>query len=124
MVHGSRGGGLGDEGAELHAVHAEGGRLGVDLRSPYMLGRGLGEVAVDDRVAVEANYGRQPSGDRLTGQSPTKPISSRRFARASARHVPLSDGRGVSGDGERPPHNAPTPSHLCVPVRRLGDHDA
>ncbi len=63
MVDGAGGSRLGEEGAELHAIETEGGRLGVDLRPPYVFGRGLGQVAVDDGGAVEANDGRQPSAD-------------------------------------------------------------
>ena len=43
------GGALGDERAELHPVTTQRGRLGVDLRPPDVLGRGVPQHSIDDR---------------------------------------------------------------------------
>ena len=57
------GGGLGQEGTKLHAVEAERGRLGVDLGTPYVLGRRLSQEAIDDGEAVEADDRGQATAD-------------------------------------------------------------
>ncbi len=54
---------LGDEGTQLHADQAEGGRLGVDLGPADVLGRGGLDGSVDDREAVEAGNGGQLTAD-------------------------------------------------------------
>ena len=54
-------GSLGNEGAQLHAVEAQGGRLGVDHGPADVLGRRGLDGPVDDGEPVEAGDGRQTS---------------------------------------------------------------
>ena len=59
LVDDAAGGALGDERAQLHAVEAEGGRFGVDLRTADVLRRRVLDGSVDDGEAVEAGHGGQ-----------------------------------------------------------------
>src|ERR1039458_577629 len=67
---GPRGCPLGDEGTELQAIEAQGGRLGVDLGASDVLGRRVLDEAVEDADPVEAGHRRQPPSDGGPGQSP------------------------------------------------------
>ena len=60
----------GDEGAQLHAVEAERGRIGADLRAVDELSRGVGQQSVDHGEAVEARDGGQSPSDRGPGEAP------------------------------------------------------
>jgi len=56
VIHTAPGGSLGHEGAEPHAVQAQSGRVGVDLRTPDVLRRGVLEQPVEHSDPVEASH--------------------------------------------------------------------
>ena len=69
MVHRASGCSLGHKGTELHAVESQGGRVGVDLGAPDVLGRRVLDEAVENANPVEASHRRQPPSDGGPGQS-------------------------------------------------------
>ena len=70
LVNDAAGAALGDERAQLHAVEAQGGRLGIDLGPADVLGRRVLDRSIDDGEAVEAGHGGQATTDGGPGQAP------------------------------------------------------